>query len=61
MAVSKPISWLSKTNTTFISLNNNFETLLTLDLGCFLLNIQLLHIMFDYSILILVFMRTNIH
>lgn len=61
MAASKPISWLSGTNTTFISLNNNFGTLLTLVLGCFPLDIQPLRTMSDYLILILALPRTNTH
>jgi hypothetical protein len=40
-------------DTSFISLNNNFGTLLTLVLGCFPLDIQPYRTMSDYLILIL--------
>jgi len=53
MAASKPISWLYTIKTSFISLNNNFGTLLTLVLGCFPLDIQPYRTMSDYLILIL--------
>ena len=52
MAASKPISWSFRTKTTFISLNNNFGTLLTLVLGSFPLDIQPYRTMSDYSIFI---------
>lgn len=53
MAASKPISWLYVIKTTFISLDNNFGTLLALVLGCFPLDIQPYHTMSDYSILVI--------
>jgi len=50
MAASKPTTWPIGINTSFISLNNNFGTLLTLVLGCFPLDIQPYRTMSDYLI-----------
>lgn len=61
MAASKPISWTNWKNTTFISLNNNLGTLLTLVLGCFPLDIQPLRTMSDYSIFIIALPSANTH
>ena len=48
VAASKPITWSFKIETTLISLNNNFGTLLTLVLGCFPFDIQPFRTMSDY-------------
>jgi len=61
MAASKPISWLYTIKTSFISLNNNFGTLITLVLGCFPLDIQPYRTMSDYSIFIFALPSANTH
>ena len=61
MAASKPISWSYTIMTTFISLNNNFGTLLTLVLGCFPLDIQPYRTMSDYSKLTIALPSANTH
>jgi len=61
MAASKPISWSYYINTSFISLNNNFGTLLTLVKGCFPLDIQPYRTMSDYSISIIALPSANTH
>lgn len=61
MAASKPISWSYTIKTSFISLNNNLGTLLTLVLGCFPLDIQPYRTMSDYSIFIIALPSANTH
>lgn len=59
MAASKPTSWSVIIDTTLISLNNNFGTLLTLVLGCFPFDIQPYGTMSDSSKFFKVLSRAN--